>query len=143
MMCRLLHHETGARCDKDRGHPGTTHYGYSHYPGQVVSWDEHARVDKRGRRIGYNWWREYNCSMLLDADLTWQTQAEAATMGYTTEMGEYRAEHPRPTLKAFLVANAGMNREPEGFPETEREQVIYLPTEVGLPVLEAERLNQK
>lgn len=71
------------------------------------------RRDRRGRRIGYNWWREYNCSILLDAELTWARQAEASTHGYTTEMMEYAAEHPRPTLKAFLIANKGMSTEPD------------------------------
>lgn len=76
------------------------------------------RLDKRGRRIGYNWWREYNCALLLDATLAWHATAEPITLGYATETAEYKREHPLPNLKAFLVANAGMNREPEGFPET-------------------------
>lgn len=69
------------------------------------------RLDKRGRRIGYNWWREYNCSMLLDATLTWERDAEQETHGYGTEMAEYREAHPMPTLKSFLLANAGIHRE--------------------------------
>lgn len=77
------------------------------------------RTDKRGRRIGYNWWREYNCDLLLDASLTWERGCEELALGYKIETAEYAASVPRPTLKAFLVANAGMNRESEGFPETE------------------------
>jgi hypothetical protein len=68
------------------------------------------RRDKRGRRIGYNWWREYNCAILLDASLTWERQCEEVAIGYPTEIAEYAAEHPRPTLKAFLIANRGMNQ---------------------------------
>ena len=71
-----------------------------------------SRRDKRGRVIGYNWWREYNCSMLLDAELTWQALAETVTQGYETEMAEYRIDYPRPTLKAMLLGNKGMHREP-------------------------------
>lgn len=72
-----------------------------------------ARLDRRGRRIGYNWWREYNCSLLLDATLTWEAQAEAESLGYDTELAEYAEAHPRPNLKAFLKHNKGMNTEPE------------------------------
>lgn len=71
------------------------------------------RRDKRGRRIGHNWWREYNCAILLDATLVWERQCEAEALGYPTEVSEYAEAHPRPTLKAFLLANAGMNTEPE------------------------------
>lgn len=71
------------------------------------------RRDKRGRRIGRNWWREYNCEMLLDATLVWERQCEEAAIGYPTETAEYEQENPRPNLKAFLLANKGMNTEPE------------------------------
>lgn len=71
------------------------------------------RRDSLGRRIGRNWWREYNCGLLLDATLLWEAQAEAATLGYTTEMNEYEAENPRPNLKAFLLGNAGMTTRQE------------------------------
>lgn len=72
------------------------------------------RLDKRGRRIGYNWWREYNCALLLEATLDWHATAEPITLGYTTETAEYKTDHPMPTLKAFLLGNKGMNREPDG-----------------------------
>lgn len=72
-----------------------------------------ARLDKRGRRVGRNWWREYNCQILLDATLVWERQCEDVCYGYPTEIGEYAEEHPRPTLKAFLLANAGLGRRPE------------------------------
>lgn len=72
-----------------------------------------VRRDKRGRRIGRNWWREYNCELLLDATLIWEGQCEVAAMGYATEMAEFAELHPRPTLKAFLLANAGMSTQPD------------------------------
>lgn len=66
------------------------------------------RRDKRGRRIGRNWWREFIVSHWFAADSAWQLDREATAIGYATEEAEYAAEHPRPTLKAFMVENAGM-----------------------------------
>lgn len=74
---------------------------------------EHVRRDSRGRRIGFNWWRDYNCALLLDATLAWERQCEDATYGYATEIAEYAAISPRPTLRAFLTANKGMFTEPQ------------------------------
>lgn len=71
------------------------------------------RRDRRGRRIGFNWWREMNCTLLLDADLAWQADREAVAIGYATEMAEYAAVHTRPTLKAFLIGNRGMMQNPD------------------------------
>lgn len=70
------------------------------------------RRDKRGRRIGYNWWRELNCDLLFNATAAWERDCEATALGYATEIAEYRAANPRPNLKAFLLANAGMNTNP-------------------------------
>lgn len=70
-----------------------------------------ARRDRLGRRIGYNWWREYICELLLDASLAWERKAEDASLGYDTELAEYAAKHPRPTLKEFLIQMKGMNSE--------------------------------
>lgn len=66
------------------------------------------RRDKRGRRIGRNWWRELNCSLLLDATLVWERDCEEVAFGYATETAEYAEAHPRPTLKEFLIHNKGM-----------------------------------
>lgn len=66
------------------------------------------RIDKRGRRIGYNWWREYNCTILLDATLAWERQREKVAIGYQTEEAEYAQQHPMPNLKQYLLANKGM-----------------------------------
>jgi len=67
-----------------------------------------TRRDKRGRRIGRNWWREHICALLLDASLMWERQCEAVAMGYQTETDEYARQHPRPTLKAFLIECKGL-----------------------------------
>lgn len=68
------------------------------------------RRDKRGRRIGYNWWREFNNELFFLASAVWEEQCEAVALGYATETAEYNAENPRPTLKEFLIGNKGMNR---------------------------------
>ena len=69
------------------------------------------RRDKRGRRIGFNWWREYVTEAWRCADHAWWLDAEAVAIGYTTELAEYRQAHPRPTLKMFLVGLAGTRDE--------------------------------
>jgi len=33
----------------------------------------------------------------------WERAAEAATHGYATEMAEYEATNPRPTLRAWMM----------------------------------------
>lgn len=70
------------------------------------------RRDSRGRRIGRNWWREYNCDLLFTATHVWEMECEAVAAGYEAETAEYAEANPRPTLKAFLLANAGMHRDP-------------------------------
>jgi RimJ/RimL family protein N-acetyltransferase len=62
-----------------------------------------VRRDKRGRRIGHNWWREYIVDAWRSADHAWWLHREAVAMGYATEMREYAAEHPRPQLKLFMI----------------------------------------
>lgn len=71
------------------------------------------RRDRRGRKIGYNWWRSYNCDLLLDATLAWERVAEEASIGYETELLAFSQANPRPNLKEFLLRNKGMNSEPE------------------------------
>lgn len=66
--------------------------------------------DKRGRRIGRNWWRELNVDSWRHADHAWWLDREATALGYATEKREYAEAHPRPTLKGFLISNAGMRQ---------------------------------
>lgn len=73
-----------------------------------------VRRDKRGRIIGYNWWREYNCDLLHCAAEAWERECESVAIGYDTEMAEFAEENPRPNLKQFLVANKGMGLNTEG-----------------------------
>jgi len=53
-----------------------------------------------------------NCSLLLDASIVWEADCEVEALGYQTEVAEYAHNNPRPTLKAFLLANAGMFLDP-------------------------------
>lgn len=85
----------------------------------------HVRRDSRGRRIGRNWWREYNCEILSEAEAAWQALKESGEAIMTTSIAgadyqtgyyqlseaEYRQLRPRPTLKHLLVQNAGIGRE--------------------------------
>lgn len=84
------------------------------------------RLDARGRKIGYNWWREMNYELWFAADAAWLALREsnypawgaagAANSGaamYQLSDEEFRRLHPRPTLKEFLIGNAGMGRERE------------------------------
>lgn len=82
------------------------------------------RLDKRGRRIGRNWWREYIVQTLRDAEDAWQALRESGapihsglvpganhdTAYYQLSEREYRILNPRPTLKTLLVESAGMRR---------------------------------
>lgn len=80
-----------------------------------------TRLDKRGRKIGYNWWRDMNVTVLSDAEDAWQRRRESDEPApgapgaahsqiacYQLDDDEYRALFPRPTLKAYLLENAGM-----------------------------------
>lgn len=68
--------------------------------------------DKRGRRIGYNWWREYNMTAFEAAYFAVEKHRED---NHQMEPEEYKAAFPLPRYKDFLIANKGMNQ----FPETE------------------------
>ena len=61
-----------------------------------------ARLDKRGRRIGRNRWRDAVTDAWSCADHAWWLEAEAASNGWATELAEYRAAHPRPNLGDFM-----------------------------------------
>ena len=71
------------------------------------------RLDKRGRKIGRNWWREMNTDLLLDATHAWEAKAEQVCIGYATELAEYAEHTPRPNLKQFLLLNKGYASQPE------------------------------
>lgn len=61
------------------------------------------RRDKRGRRIGYNWWRNHIVDMWFGMDEDWRAAREEVCIGYRTEELEYARDHPRPTLKKIMI----------------------------------------
>lgn len=66
-----------------------------------------VRRDRRGRKIGYNWWREMIVDLWFNANAAWERDLESSALGYETEELEYKLDHPRPTLKGFMVNLAG------------------------------------
>jgi hypothetical protein len=69
-----------------------------------------VKRDSLGRRIGRNWWREYNWDIWFSATEDWLRRCETEAIGYATEEAEFRERNPRPTFKDCLVANAGLGR---------------------------------
>lgn len=69
-----------------------------------------GRRDKNGRRVGYNWWREFNVEAFRCADHAWWLAREEICYGYETEEREFLETHPRPTLKQLLISNRGLGR---------------------------------
>lgn len=77
--------------------------------------------DRLGRMVGRNWWREYICDLLWCDETAWQSLRESGdpihtsaipgatydTAYYQLTEAEYRRINPRPTLKAYLIANKG------------------------------------
>lgn len=78
----------------------------------VVELHAEASPSRRPRRL--NWWVEAICEAFYCADEAWRLQAEAVAIGYETELAEFRAEHPRPTLKGFMLAMAGASADERG-----------------------------
>lgn len=68
-----------------------------------------VRLDSKGRRIGRNWWREYNMELFTLERIVWEQRREAVAGDYATEMREFEEENPQPNLKHFLVNNKGIN----------------------------------
>jgi hypothetical protein len=65
-----------------------------------------TRRDKRGRRIGRNWFRELAMETWRAAYDAWCVELEAASNGWATEAREFREAHPCPTYKATLIGLA-------------------------------------
>lgn len=64
------------------------------------------RLDRRGRRIGRNRWRDHVTDHWRSADHAWWLALEAASNGWPTEADDYRAGNPRPNLGDFMVTLA-------------------------------------
>ena len=63
------------------------------------------RTDKRGRRIGYNWWRSHVVDIYEALERMWLDKREEVEIGYRTEELEFARDHPRPTFKKVLIQN--------------------------------------
>lgn len=61
------------------------------------------RRDKRGRRIGLNWWRSHIVDLWFGMDEIWRAKREEVAIGYRTEELEFARDHPRPTLKMIMI----------------------------------------
>lgn len=70
-----------------------------------------VRRDKIGRRIGYNWWREFIWTEWRCAYDAWYTAMHEETLLYETEAREYRQNNPSPKFKDFLIAHKGHHLE--------------------------------
>lgn len=53
--------------------------------------------------IGRHWWRELVTSTWRAAYDQWQADAEIAAIGYATELEEFKAQRPVPTLRGFMA----------------------------------------
>ncbi|MEU0315917.1 hypothetical protein [Nocardioides sp. NPDC006273] len=69
-----------------------------------------SRVRRRYVQRRRHLWRDLITSHYYAAEHAWELDAEAESLGYATELEEYAAAHPRPTLKAFMVALARPDR---------------------------------
>ncbi len=63
----------------------------------------YVRRDRRGRRIGRNWYRELAVETWRGEYDAWQQLAEEHAIGYATELIDFKLEHPTPTFKATLI----------------------------------------
>lgn len=71
------------------------------------------KIDSRGRKVGYNWWREYVFDLWWGANEHWKNEMLDACHGHATEEKEFRENWPQPTFKQYLVMNAKMTAEPD------------------------------
>ena len=69
-----------------------------------------SRVRRRYVQRRRHWWRDLITSDFYLATHAWFLAAEAESLGYPTELEEYAADHPRPTLQGFMVALARPDR---------------------------------
>jgi len=66
--------------------------------------DQPRTVERRdGRAPRRHVWREtvveaWSCAMHV-----WELDAEAASVGYATELAEWEETHPRPRLRDFMI----------------------------------------
>lgn len=69
----------------------------------VLTWRIALAPRPRFSTGGRHWWREFVVDAFRAADHAWYLEAEAASVGYATELAEFAAEKPRPRLRDFMV----------------------------------------
>ena len=50
-FCDVENEDTGARCCKSPNHGRSNHYGFAHWPGQLVSWPSATLVLEDGQEV--------------------------------------------------------------------------------------------
>ena len=78
------------------------------------------RRDKRGRKIGNNWWRNFIVESWLCAHHMWWIARENIALGYKTEERDFEERNPQPTLKQFMIHLADPERERNDIDDTGR-----------------------
>lgn len=68
----------------------------------VVAWQCALAPRPRFTTGGRHWWRELVTDSWRAANHAWELDREAVAIGYATEMAEYQAANPRPTLGDFM-----------------------------------------
>ena len=70
----------------------------------VLTWMIACAPRPRFSTDGKHWWRDLVTETYRAARDQWLLDAEAASVGYATELAEFRAAHPAPRLSDFMVA---------------------------------------
>lgn len=66
-----------------------------------------ARFDRRGRRIGHNWWREYNMAIFRETE-TARFERRETSLCYNLTDEEFVSQYPCLPLKQILIQNRGL-----------------------------------
>lgn len=80
----------------------------------VLAWRIALAPRPRFSTGGRHWWREYVVDAFRTASHAWDLEAEAASVGYETELREFAEQKPRPQFKHFLTHLSAGRHGPEG-----------------------------
>lgn len=67
-------------------------------------------------RVGSHWWHRLVMDTFRTWTDAWEAEAERVSIGYDTELAEFAARKPRPTLKRVLVGLSSGGLAPGGHP---------------------------
>lgn len=84
------------------------------YDPAVTTWRIAMAPRPRFTTNGRHWWRDTVTDAWECATHAWALKAEEVTIGYKTEMAEYRESNPPPRLKDFMVelSRGGLDPDP-------------------------------